>query len=423
MTTPLPLATIDELPAATDVLVVGSGAGGGPTAALLAEAGFDVLVVEEGQLVRQGEVVPFSLEQMDRQYRAGGVTAALGRPSIAYTEGCCAGGGTEINSGLYRRPPEDVLWRWRHDHGLDDLDVDELYPICDEVEAELSVQTVPGPPTAPSERLRRGAAAARLAARRDPPLDGLLRRRRQHGPAPQHDRDLPPPSDVAAGARLPSGHRVDRLVIDRRPGGAVATAAVVTDRAGATRRIGFRARRGLRRGDPDAGPAAALGTRPALRRARSPSTRPSSWRPASPTTSTSPTTCPSTRSRSSPPTSPSAARRRARASSRWRSATTGRCSARRSRPGGRSPCTTRRSPARDAAGCVAVPGSARPARHLPPHPPRPGPARPRPRPPGAGDAGGRRHRGVPVVPRRPDRALAAATWPRSRARSRPRGRA
>ena len=88
MTTPLPLATIDDLPAATDVLVVGSGAGGGPTAALLAEAGLDVVVVEEGQLVRQGDVVPFSLEQMDRQYRAGGVTAALGNPALAYAEAC-----------------------------------------------------------------------------------------------------------------------------------------------------------------------------------------------------------------------------------------------------------------------------------------------------------------------------------------------
>ena len=98
-----PLATIDRLPQQADVLVVGSGAGGGPTAALFAEAGVEVVVIEEGEL-RQGDVVPFSLEQMNRQYRAGGVTAALGRPAIAYAEGCCVGGGTEINSGLYRRP-------------------------------------------------------------------------------------------------------------------------------------------------------------------------------------------------------------------------------------------------------------------------------------------------------------------------------
>ena len=41
---------------------------------------------------------------MRRQYRNGGLTVALGRPSIAYTEGRCAGGGSEVNSGLYHRP-------------------------------------------------------------------------------------------------------------------------------------------------------------------------------------------------------------------------------------------------------------------------------------------------------------------------------
>ena len=113
-----------------EVLVVGSGAGGATTAAVLAEAGFDVLIVEEGEWIDQGEVVPFSLEQMDRQYRSGGVTVALGLPSIAYTEGRCAGGGTEINSGLYRRPPDEVLQRWAADYRIADLDHDEIATIA-----------------------------------------------------------------------------------------------------------------------------------------------------------------------------------------------------------------------------------------------------------------------------------------------------
>ena len=145
------LQAVDRLPASADVLIVGSGAGGSPTAALLAEAGLDVLIVEEGDLVRQGDVVPFSLEQMGRQYRAGGVTAAVGRPAIAYAEGCCAGGGTEINSGLYRRPPEEVLERWRTTYRLDDLDLGELYAICEEVESELT-RAAAVRPADPTER-------------------------------------------------------------------------------------------------------------------------------------------------------------------------------------------------------------------------------------------------------------------------------
>ena len=66
-----------------DVLIIGSGAGGATTATILAEAGLDVLIVEEGAWVEQGAVVPFSLDQMEQQYRAGGVTVALGLPSIA----------------------------------------------------------------------------------------------------------------------------------------------------------------------------------------------------------------------------------------------------------------------------------------------------------------------------------------------------
>ena len=195
-----------------DVLVVGSGAGGAPTAALAAEGGHDVVVLEEGPMVRQGEVVPFSLAQMDRQYRAGGVTPALGLPTITYTEGCCAGGGTEINSGLYRRPPEEVLARW----GLDGDDVAELYAICDEVEKELSVQTVPGAQIPGSELLRRGAAALGWQHDESPRWMDY-----SAGPDARQGRrrsmtETYLPRATAAGARLLTGHRVDRLILDGR---------------------------------------------------------------------------------------------------------------------------------------------------------------------------------------------------------------
>ena len=142
-----------------EILIIGSGAGGATTAALLAEAGFDVLAVEEGAWVEQGSVVPFSLDQMNQQYRSAGVTVALGLPSIAYTEGRCAGGGTEVNSGLYRRPPADVLERWRTQYHIRDLDPDEMYPIAHELETALNVPKVPGKVSAPSMALHRGAEA------------------------------------------------------------------------------------------------------------------------------------------------------------------------------------------------------------------------------------------------------------------------
>jgi choline dehydrogenase-like flavoprotein len=196
------------------VLVIGSGAGGAPTAALLAEAGLDVLVVEEGPWVAQGETVPFSLEQMDRQYRAGGVTVALGRPSIAYTEGRCAGGGTEINSGLYRRPGEATLDRWRRNWSIREFAADEFYAVCDEIEAELSVQNVPGEHIAASGRLRDGAAA--LGWQHDEIPRWM---RYPEGSGTQGERQSMTrtylPRAQRAGARVLCDHRVDRLIGDR----------------------------------------------------------------------------------------------------------------------------------------------------------------------------------------------------------------
>jgi len=219
-----------------DVLVIGSGAGGAPTAALLAEAGHDVLIVEEGEHVRQGEVVPFSLEQMERQYRAGGVTAAIGRPSIAYTEACCVGGGTEINSGLYRRPPEEVLDRWRRDHRIADFAADELYAICDEVERDLSVQLLPGPPIGASDALRRGAE--RLGWSHDEiPRWMVYPSSRPDGARRQSMTETYLPRALAAGARLLAGQRVERLTTN----GTMATGAIVAGADGRPRTLHARA--------------------------------------------------------------------------------------------------------------------------------------------------------------------------------------
>ena len=107
-----------------------------------AEAGFTVLVVEEGDWIEQGSVKPFSLEQMATQYRSGGVTVAIGRPTVAYTEGRCAGGGTEVNSGLYKRPPHEVLTAWRSDYRIADLDLNAIVTIADEVERD-AIATIP----------------------------------------------------------------------------------------------------------------------------------------------------------------------------------------------------------------------------------------------------------------------------------------
>ncbi|HEX8803308.1 MAG TPA: GMC family oxidoreductase [Acidimicrobiales bacterium] len=141
----------------TDVLVIGSGAGGAVTAARLARAGRQVTVVEEGPWVDADALEPFSLEEMVAKYRHHGLAAALGNPAIAYAEGRCVGGSTEINSGLYHRLPDYLADEWQRTYQIDEFSPDVLDRYAAEIEGELTVSTVPGAPPPSSAALERGA--------------------------------------------------------------------------------------------------------------------------------------------------------------------------------------------------------------------------------------------------------------------------
>jgi choline dehydrogenase-like flavoprotein len=141
-----------------EVLVIGSGPGGATTAALLAEAGRKVLIVEEGPLDPPGACEPFSLEEMARKYRNGGLTPALGNPAVAYVEGRCVGGGSEINSGLYHRTPPDILEKWRQEFRVEAATEQDLAPHFEAIERELSVSLLREPAPAASLKLHEGAA-------------------------------------------------------------------------------------------------------------------------------------------------------------------------------------------------------------------------------------------------------------------------
>src|SRR4029453_2364449 len=101
-----------------DVVVVGSGAGGAPVAAELAEAGFDVIVVEEGSYYQTRDFTADTSAMVRQLYRAGGATAAIGKPPPLYQEGRAVGGSTVINGGLSWRTPDKVLARWEREIGL-----------------------------------------------------------------------------------------------------------------------------------------------------------------------------------------------------------------------------------------------------------------------------------------------------------------
>ncbi|MGF6177795.1 GMC family oxidoreductase N-terminal domain-containing protein [Ensifer sp. 4252] len=140
-----------------DIIVIGSGPGGAVTASMCAQAGKHVVMVEEGEDLPLESAPHFSREEILQKYRNAGVNIGFGAAKIAYVEGCCVGGGSEINRGLYHRISSEVLEGWKRDFRVDHLsasDLDPHFAACEEI---AKVQYLPGPAPQLSTRLEEGA--------------------------------------------------------------------------------------------------------------------------------------------------------------------------------------------------------------------------------------------------------------------------
>jgi choline dehydrogenase-like flavoprotein len=100
-----------------DVAIIGSGAGGATIARELAEAGIDVVVIEEGPPVQRDDFGDTPLERVTKYYRANGLSATMGTPVIPVPMGRVVGGTTVVNSGTCLRAPDALLNSWVEEHG------------------------------------------------------------------------------------------------------------------------------------------------------------------------------------------------------------------------------------------------------------------------------------------------------------------
>jgi len=144
---------------AYDVCIIGSGAGGGPVAKTLAEAGFRVLVLEKGGWYNEQDFFkdelaccrreafkpPLDEEQhvLEEQNRDGRWVA---RPGRSFWNGNCVGGSSNFMSGFFfRLKPED--FRLRTEFGPIDganivdwpISYDDLEPYYARVESEVGI--------------------------------------------------------------------------------------------------------------------------------------------------------------------------------------------------------------------------------------------------------------------------------------------
>lgn len=100
--------------AVADAVVVGSGAGGAAAAAVLAESGRSVLVLEAGPRVETPDFNGREGEMLSRLFH----NAAVAGSNQALYAGRCVGGSTVVNDALCFRTPYRVLERWRNADGL-----------------------------------------------------------------------------------------------------------------------------------------------------------------------------------------------------------------------------------------------------------------------------------------------------------------
>ena len=140
-----------------DCLIIGSGPGASVAGYHLIEAGYDVLMIEEGCDSRSQRTIPYSQQEIIGKYRNSGISPAIGRPRINYAEGSCLGGGSEVNSGLYHRAPQKTLSRWRKEYGVKDLADDVLNTHFNWLETAVGVNKLPVEASRASQLLKEGS--------------------------------------------------------------------------------------------------------------------------------------------------------------------------------------------------------------------------------------------------------------------------
>jgi choline dehydrogenase-like flavoprotein len=145
-----------------DVAVVGTGAGGGTAAEILAAAGLRVVMLEEGPLfgssafaLREAWAYPnLYQESAARKTKDKGINILQGR---------CVGGSTTVNwTASFRTPPATLAF-WHQAFGLKALTVEALAPWFERMERRLSIEPWPTEPNRNNDVLRSGAEKLGIA--------------------------------------------------------------------------------------------------------------------------------------------------------------------------------------------------------------------------------------------------------------------
>lgn len=139
-----PFAIRDNTTLETDVLIVGSGAGGGVVAGELTASGYDVIIAEKGAYHAEADFEGNEVTANEKLYEKYGALASEDT-SIMILAGSTLGGGTTVNWSASFRTPDHVLREWRNTYGFEGALSDHYQHSLDAVSQRINVNTDESP--------------------------------------------------------------------------------------------------------------------------------------------------------------------------------------------------------------------------------------------------------------------------------------
>jgi len=145
-----------------DVVIVGTGAGGGTAAEILATAGLAVVLIEEGPLASSSQFRMREAEAYPQLYQESAARKTRDK-AIDILQGRCVGGGTTVNWTSSFRTPPATLAHWSRSLGIAGFDVGDLAPYFERMEQRLAIAPWDVAPNANNAALARGGKALGIA--------------------------------------------------------------------------------------------------------------------------------------------------------------------------------------------------------------------------------------------------------------------
>ncbi len=142
----------------TEIAIVGTGAGGGTAAEILAGAGFSVVMIEEGPLATSSDFHMREADAYPQLYQESAARKTKDR-AINILQGRCVGGGTTVNWTSSFRTPPATLAHWSREYGLAGFSERDLAPWFERMERRLAIAPWTVAPNENNETLRRGGEA------------------------------------------------------------------------------------------------------------------------------------------------------------------------------------------------------------------------------------------------------------------------